>query len=329
MSVTTMTISVVIATYNRAGELAGCLEQLRRQAFRPGDEVVVADNGSTDDTPRLLQRVAPGFPVPLRVIREARPGKSHAVCAALANCQADVLAFTDDDVLVDDHWIARIRAIMEREPVDLIAGRVLPRFAARVPDWLVLGEGNGFGRLASPLALLDYGNERQALGARTALGANLAVRRAAFTAAGGYSPVLGKRRGTLLSGEDHQLCERVQAAGYRAVYEPSLVGRHLVPADRLRLGYFTRWFFWSGATHAALEAERAVGGIGTARLRGYHAREAVRAAGRLALAALTGGWVTAVEAMTRVAFSAGYLWWWARGPAGGAQPAAGGQPEAA
>ena len=135
-----MTISVVIATYNRAGELAECLGQLRRQAFQRGDEVVVADNGSTDGTAPLLARATAAFPVPLRVVREERPGKSHAVAAALAGSRSDLLAFTDDDVLVADDWVATIHRTMERERLDLVGGRVLPRFAARVPDWLALRE---------------------------------------------------------------------------------------------------------------------------------------------------------------------------------------------
>jgi glycosyltransferase involved in cell wall biosynthesis len=321
-----MTVSVVIATYNRVRELAACLEQLRGQDFHPGDEVVVADNGSTDGTVALLTRVASRFPVALRVVVEARPGKSRAVAAALVHCTGDVLAFTDDDVLVDDEWIARIRETMGREAVDLIGGRVLPRFAARVPSWLVLSGPSGFSRLASPLALLDYGDARGDLGPRAAIGANLVIRRAVFTAVGGYDPSLGKRSGTLLSGEDHQLCERVQAAGYRAVYEPSLVVRHLVPADRLTVGYFLRWFFWSGVTHAALDSERDRA-AGSPRLRRYHAKQAAATAAVAALSAVRGGWVRAMELLTRMAFSAGYVWSCGRRPAN-SRPARG-QPEAA
>jgi len=322
-----MTVSVVIATYNRAQELAACLEQLRRQDFSPGDEVVVADNGSSDGTSALLTRMASRFPVPLRAVSEPRPGKSRAVAAALAHCTGDVLAFTDDDVLVDDEWIPRVHEAGGREAADLIGGRVQPRFAARVPSWLALSGPRGFSRLASPLALLDYGDAREDLGPRAAIGANLVIRRSVFTAVGGYDPSLGKRRGTLLSGEDHQLCERVQAAGYRAVYEPSLVVRHLVPADRLTVGYFLRWFFWSGVTHAALDSERVEAAGRRPRLCGHHAKQVVVASAAAALSAARGGWSRSVELLTRVAFSAGYVWSSGRKPATG-QPARR-QPEAA
>ena len=70
---------------------------------------------------------------------------------------------------------------------------------------------------------------------------------------GGFAPHLGKLRGTLLSGEDHEFCRRVQAAGFRARYSPDARVHHWVPANRMRFRYFLSWFFWSGITNAALD----------------------------------------------------------------------------
>lgn len=310
-----MTISVVIATYERAARLDACLARLSSQDFEVGDEIVVADNGSADATPQVLASWTRRHPDRIRIVEEPRPGKSLAVAAALRGCRADVLAFTDDDVAVGEGWLAGIRRAMSGRDVALVGGRVLPMYEARVPDWLDLGGPSGFGRMASPLGLLDYGSARQPLGARAALGANLAVRREAFEAVGGYADHLGKLRGTLLSGEDHQLCERIQASGYTAVYDPSIWVRHLVPAERLRPGYFMRWFFWSGVTHATMDRARAV-----------HARtalwgvpghvlkqlglETLAAAGAL----LRASWPSVADHATRAAFAAGYAWntWRAR-----------------
>jgi glycosyltransferase involved in cell wall biosynthesis len=320
-----MTISIVIATYNRAPLLETCLRSLLLQEFEPGDEIVVADNGSTDATPAVITRAAARARVPLRAVRELRPGKSHALACALAGCRADVLAFTDDDVIVDRRWLASIRRGMAQQDVDLIGGKVLPSFSARVPDWLDLRSGTRFGVMSAPLALLDYGRAVEPLGPRTALGANLAIRRAVFEEAGGFDGRLGKLRGTLLSGEDHQLCERVQAAGHRAIYDPAVVVRHHVPADRLRLRYFLRWFFWSGVTHARLHAGvRAEGPTFLGAPRYLFRRLAVSTAASTG-AVLTGGWASAAEHATRAMFAAGYLWttWssaWRRPAGGGGAP---------
>jgi GT2 family glycosyltransferase len=306
----TMTINVIIATYNRAVLLEACLAQLGRQAFRPGDAVVVANNGSTDATERVAEEAAARWPGLVRVVNEPRPGKSIAVASALNGCGADVLAFTDDDVLVADDWIARIRQAMANTDVALVGGPVLPMYARRVPDWLDLHAETGFGRMAAPLALLHYGYAAGPLGPRVVLGANMAVRREAFLAVGGYPANLGKLRGTLLSGEDHELCERIQTAGYTAVYDPAVRVRHLVPADRLKIGYFLRWFFWSGMTHAAMERDRsaALAGRRVLGAPGYVIREIGSGTLQAAASALRASWTAAASQATRAAFGAGYVW---------------------
>jgi len=74
-----MSITVLIATYNRAALLERCLAQLARQGFETGDEAVIVDNGSTDATKDVVERAGAGFPVPLRYLVETAPGKSRAL----------------------------------------------------------------------------------------------------------------------------------------------------------------------------------------------------------------------------------------------------------
>jgi GT2 family glycosyltransferase len=298
-------ISVIIATYNRAALLEECLNHLRRQPFEPGDEVIVVDNGSTDDTSAVIGRHQRLSPVPLRHLEERAAGKSRALARALAVASGDILAFTDDDVNVEPEWLAAIRTAMGDPGVALIGGPVDPRWERGAPPWLPPVR-DGYGRLASPLALLDYGVRPADLGARTVVGANLAVRREVAARVGGFAPHLGKLRGTLLSGEDHDFCRRVQAAGLRTAYCPDARVRHWVPADRVRLRYFLGWFFWSGITNAVLEEDdpppaRSIFGVPLYLVQRF-------AAGLIAApaAALAGRTATALDYAMDVAFSAGY-----------------------
>ena len=245
-----MRISVLIATFNRSALLDECLAWLGRQRFEPGDEVIVVDNGSTDSTPSVIQRHARTFPVPLRTLDEPRPGKSIAIARALAAASGEVFAFTDDDVNVGARWLQELRATMGSE-VALVGGRVLPRWERQPPRWLA--ENGPRGRLASPVAVADYGPLPIELGDRTAMGCNMAVHRTVIDRLGGFAPDLGSIRGTLLTGEDHEFTRRVQAAGLRAMYQPSAVVYHWVPFSRMRIRYFLRWFFWSGVTEVVLE----------------------------------------------------------------------------
>lgn len=300
-----MTTSVIIATCNRARLLDDCLRHIARQRFEAGDEVIVVDNGSSDETRTVIASHAWTFPVPLRGLEERQPGKSRAVARALSVARGDVLAFTDDDVNVAADWLDAARSAMADEAVALVGGPVAPRWQRRAPWWLRL-TANGYGKLAAPLALLDYGPSSAPLGSRTALGANLAVRREVMTQLGGFAPHLGKLRGTLLSGEDHELCRRVQEAGLDARYCPSMRVSHWVPAERARVRYFLAWFFWSGITHAALDANAAIRGRTLFGVPRYLIRRSIVSMGGTLAAAATGNATAAVERATDAAFAAGY-----------------------
>ena len=232
-----MTISVVIATYNRAALLESTLAELGRQAFEPGDEVIVVDNASTDRTPDVIARAIEKLPVRIRHLREATPGKTPAMNRRIAVARGDILALTDDDVFLGADWVATLRSVFANRSIALVGGRINPRWERPAPRWLNIEQPDGYGHMASPLALLHYGGP-QPLGARTALGANMAVRRSVLHSLGGFARHLGRQRGTLLCGEDHNLCQRAVAAGYRCEYRPELRVEHWVPADRTRMSYF-------------------------------------------------------------------------------------------
>jgi glycosyltransferase involved in cell wall biosynthesis len=249
-----MNISIVIATYNRAALLQTTLAELRREAFEPGDEVIVVDNASTDTTPQVIARAARGFPAPLHYLREATPGKTPALNAGIAAARGEVLALTDDDVFLAADWVATLRGVFREPSLALVGGRIDPRWERPAPRWLKVWQDGKYGQISAPLGLLHYG-EAQTLGARTVLGANMAIRRSVLSALGGFAPHLGRHRGTLHCGEDHDVCQRAAAAGYRCEYRPELRVEHWVPAERARMLYFLRWFFWSGVTHAVLEED--------------------------------------------------------------------------
>ena len=307
-------ISVIIATFDRAALVSECLAHLSQQQFEPGDEVIVVDNGSTDRTPEVIDAAAASFPVPLRHLREATPGKTQALARAIQTAAGDVLAFTDDDVNVGAAWVATIRSLMREPSIALAGGPVVARCERRPPDWL-RSASDGSGRLAAPLGLLNYGGGRLDLGPRTVLGANLAIRRDVLIRVGGFATHIGKLRGTLLTGEDQDLCQRVQAAGLRAVYDPALPVSHWVPARRMRFRYYLSWFFWSGITQAWLEGEagRGLGSVALPKKRRqllgvplYLYKRAAVSGVLTVVWTLSGRRREAIENAIDVAFAAGY-----------------------
>jgi GT2 family glycosyltransferase len=300
-----MSISVIIATYNRANLLDECLEHLCRQPFETGDEVIVVDNGSTDTTAQVIDRHQRTYPVPLRHLEERRPGKAHALTAAILVATGDVLAFTDDDVNVEGPWLGELRTAIAGEGVGLVGGPVAPRWEHRAPRWLRF-TGEGYGRLGAPLGLLDYGIEPVEIGPRTLLGANLAVRRDVLLNIGGFARHLGKLRGTLLSGEDQDLCRRVQAAGFKAIYIPTASVLHFVPASRMRVPYFLFWFFWSGITFATLDQAEGIRPRSVLGVPLYLVRRAAAGLVGVLTTAARGRFASAIDRALDLAFAAGY-----------------------
>jgi glycosyltransferase involved in cell wall biosynthesis len=243
-----MTFSIVIATYNRAGDLRETLTSLA--ALRPGGawEVIVVDNYSTDGTRAVVDAAALAFPAPLRYVFEREQGRSPALNAGIRLAQGEIVVTTDDDVRVESDWLDRAREGLDRLGADYVGGRVLPIWGGPRPPWLPDHGGKHW----AVIALLDYGPDPLEFGARVPLGVNMAFRRAAFDRAGLLDPNTGRKAGTLLGQEVREWCIRARAAGLRGFYVPDMVVQHIIPASRLNKAYFRRWFYWRGISRAKL-----------------------------------------------------------------------------
>lgn len=243
-----MKFTVVIATCNRAANLAVTLASLA--GLRPsGDwELIVVDNNSPDDTRGVVETAARSFPVPLRYVFEQEQGRSPALNAGIRLAQGDIIVTTDDDVRVERDWLDRAAEALDRLQCDYVGGRVVPLWGAPRPTWL----SDRGGKQWAVIALLDYGPEPIAFTTRAPLGVNMAFRREAFTRAGLFDPATGRKAGTLLGQEVREWCIRARGAGMRGFYAPDMVVQHIIPANRLTKTYFRRWFYWRGVSRAML-----------------------------------------------------------------------------
>lgn len=108
--------SVVVATHNRAPILQRTLQALDRQRLAGGYEVLVVDDGSTDETPRVLARAAKQYPW-LRVFRQPRPwGPAAARNRGIAASSGAFIVILDDDCIPEPGWLAYLLAPFQADP---------------------------------------------------------------------------------------------------------------------------------------------------------------------------------------------------------------------
>lgn len=99
-------VSVVIATKDRARYLERALDSLLQQREAPPFEIVVVDNGSSDDTPQVVARANAASNISVRYEREPEPNRGKARNRAIAVATGETVAFCDDDVQAPPNWIA-------------------------------------------------------------------------------------------------------------------------------------------------------------------------------------------------------------------------------
>ena len=198
-----MVMTVAVCTRNRAVLLRECVESILQSGRLSCPwEVLVVDNGSTDETPAVLECLSSDRH--LRTVREERMGISHARNAAVHNAAGRILVYIDDDVLVPAEYAERMYAAFEARKVDILGGPMLPRWEGRPPFWL--------GRsLYGVLGLIEEAQMVGTLGYPRIFSGNMACRRDLFALLGPspFDPRLGRSGTRLIGNEESYLIDRV------------------------------------------------------------------------------------------------------------------------
>lgn len=234
-----MNITVILCTYNRCASLAAALESAAAciVPHAASWQVLVVDNNSTDQTPQVVAGFIERHPGRFRYLFEPKPGKSHALNSGIREASGDVLAFMDDDVAVDSHWLENLTAVLRNPEWAGAGGRILPERSFTLPDWLLIDNRYAL----APLAIFDLGSEAGELH-ESPFGTNMAFRRQVFEKVGDFRTDLGPRPGSEARNEDTEFGDRVLAAGFRLWYEPRAIVYHSLPVHRLQRRYFLTWW---------------------------------------------------------------------------------------
>lgn len=187
-----MRISVILCTRNRGALIRGTIESILRGTRLPDELLIVDQSDCCDSTEAVVHAFASTAPVTVRYLLSERRGLSLARNEGIVASYGELIAFTDDDAIVRPDWLERLEREFSTYPdLALAFGTVEP---PPTYDWRTEKLPYAFVPTRRPVHLFD----RQSLGI---MGANMALRRAAFERLGPFDPLLGA--GTrVMAGED-------------------------------------------------------------------------------------------------------------------------------
>ncbi|HEX3625632.1 MAG TPA: glycosyltransferase family 2 protein [Verrucomicrobiae bacterium] len=216
-------ISIIICTRNRASSLRQTLAALRKVRILAGHraEVIVVDNGSTDDTACVAQ-TAGLKNMEAVYLFEPRKGKSNALNSGLAVARGETLVFTDDDVVPSEDWIEQILLCFDKTRCDALVGKITLAPHLERP-WIKDLEKDY-------LAITDFESGR----AIHWIGANGAFQRRCMQRVRQFDPELGP--GALGLAEDTLFGFQLVEAGFRIEYAAGAGVVHQPDKSRLSRG---------------------------------------------------------------------------------------------
>ena len=196
-------VSVAVVTYNGAKTLKPCLASLEKLTY-PDYEVLVVNDGSTDDTAQIARE----FPR-VRLVSTENHGLSSGRNTALKFAKGEIIAYTDDDCEVDPDWLYYLATALRDEEIDAVGGPNLPP-----PD---------DGEIAQCVALSPGGPDHVLLSPEHAEhipGCNMAFRTNVLREIGGFDPFF------VTAGDDVDVCWRLHGRRSRIGFAASAVVWH-------------------------------------------------------------------------------------------------------
>lgn len=189
-------VSVIVCTRNGAATLRACLESLQKLRY-PNYEVLVVDDGSTDEVPAILK----SFPK-WRALRQQPAGLSAARNRGMQEAAGVILAYTDDDCVVHPDWLTHlVRAFISDDQAVAVGGPNLPPLPRNGVEAVVAAAPG------APAHVLLKDQEAEHLP-----GCNLAIRKESLEQIGGFNVVF------TTAGDDVDVCWRLREAGGKLLF---------------------------------------------------------------------------------------------------------------
>jgi glycosyltransferase involved in cell wall biosynthesis len=211
-----MTLSVIVATYNRCAKLETLLQAISECSFdRAECEVLVVDNNSSDRTKEVVTKFQARNAPTFRYFMETRRGKSNALNTGIKSAKGEILAFTDDDCIPSRNWLDAILREFETDTLLAVLGGRVELYNKE--------------DIAATLSLCDdriqIARGIQVIKNPPIIGANMAFRRSFLDRIGEFDPLLGPGARCGIA-EDVEILYRFHQGGFKIVYSPDVKVLH-------------------------------------------------------------------------------------------------------
>jgi glycosyltransferase involved in cell wall biosynthesis len=249
-----VSISVIIATYNRCESLKDTLNSLLAQEGSGSFdyEILVIDNNSKDKTKEVVESYLSKFNGKIRYLFEPKQGKTFALNRAIKEAKGEILAFTDDDVIIDKEWLLNIFECFKKYDCDGIGGRILPLYLESAPKWVK----DNRALLGGPIANYDYGKDTQIYNNnfQPFVGSNMSFKKYCFDKVGLFRTDFGP--GTAYWSDDTEFFMRVEAFSKNLYYCGKALVWHKINRKMMSYKYLAKWYIRAGRFRAKQNTKR-------------------------------------------------------------------------
>lgn len=198
-------VSVIVPVYNDAHRISKCIEALLNQSYPKNRyEIIVVDNGSTDETLNIIKEY------PVKLLVENRVQSSYAARnIGIKNSKGDILAFTDSDCIPSFDWIEKgVSKIVETPNCGLVGGNIKIFFENKKPNAVELYDSiMGFNQ-KEDIEKRNFGST-----------ANVFTLKSVIEKVGPFND-------KLKSGGDNEWGRRVFLSGYKQIYSEEVIVYH-------------------------------------------------------------------------------------------------------
>ena len=249
-------LSVIIPTRNRCELLRGTLQSIINQTFsKEKFEVVIVDNGSTDNTKQIAESFDAKLPH-LTYYFDATPGLHVGRHHGYKLAKSEILVYADDDIEAFPTWLEGIWESFQDPKVMLVGGKNYPKWRKEAPLWIKnkWNQRNQYGQCLAALSLIDFGDEVKEIPAFFVYGCNFSVRKSIITATKGFHPDGFPFSMVEFRGDGETYVDKfIEEHHYKAIYNPKASVYHIVTEDRLTLDYFKKRLFKAGVEQSYVD----------------------------------------------------------------------------